>query len=275
MLSNKSERTMPSVVSTAIDEAPIRRTRTHPSTALRARKAGAMGLKLYAHLDSMSVRLLTAAAPRAGMPVWGHAWVQPTSVMEQSTAGMDGLLYGKGHFKIGDDEAAILEFRPPECRYWSFQIMNDFWETQEFDLRQTSLNGHQGRLDPDGVFRGVIAVNDPGVPNWLDPVGHGNGLICARVLYPKSTPEVTIRTVPLTRGELGLLQAFLRAPQQVLSREQLLAASRLHAEEVYDRSIDVQILRLRRKLEPDPSNPTLIRTERGIGYVFAAAAEAG
>ena len=116
-----------------------------------------------------------------------------------STAGMDGLLYGKGHFKIGDDEAAILEFRPPECRYWSFQIMNDFWETQEFDLRQTSLNGHQGRLDPDGVFRGVIAVDDPGVPNWLDPVGHRNGLICARVLYPKSTPEVTIRTVPLTR----------------------------------------------------------------------------
>jgi hypothetical protein len=114
-----------------------------------------------------------------------------------STAGMDGLLYGKGHFTIAEDQAAILEFRPPDCRYWSIQIMNDFWESQEFDVRQTSLNGHQARLDPDGVFRGVISVNDPGVPNWLDPVGHRNGLICARVLYPKSTPEVTIRTVPL------------------------------------------------------------------------------
>jgi hypothetical protein len=116
-----------------------------------------------------------------------------------STAGMDGLLYGKGHFTLADDQAAILEFRPPECRYWSFQIMNDFWESQEFDLRQTSLNGHQARLDPDGVFRGVISVSDPGVPNWLDPVGHRNGLICARVLYPSATPEVTIRTVPLAR----------------------------------------------------------------------------
>ncbi|HEY7504373.1 MAG TPA: amidohydrolase family protein [Gemmatimonadales bacterium] len=61
-----------------------------------ARKAGAMGLKLYAHLDSMSVRLLTAAAHRAGMPVWGHAWVQPASVMEQSTAGMDGVVHAAG-----------------------------------------------------------------------------------------------------------------------------------------------------------------------------------
>jgi DNA-binding response OmpR family regulator len=76
--------------------------------------------------------------------------------------------------------------------------------------------------------------------------------------------------LPLTNGEFNLLVAFLRAPQQVLSREQLLAASRVHDEEVYDRSIDVQILRLRRKLEENPSEPRLIRTERGAGYVFTA-----
>jgi DNA-binding response OmpR family regulator len=77
-------------------------------------------------------------------------------------------------------------------------------------------------------------------------------------------------SVGLTLGEFSLLTALLRAPQQVLSREQLLAATRLHEEEVYDRSIDVQILRLRRKLEIDPSAPKLIRTERGMGYVFDA-----
>jgi two-component system OmpR family response regulator len=77
----------------------------------------------------------------------------------------------------------------------------------------------------------------------------------------------------LTAGEFNLLSAFLRSPQQVLSREQLLAASRLHDEEVLDRSIDISILRLRRKLEADPSEPRLIRTERGAGYVFAAPVE--
>jgi DNA-binding response OmpR family regulator len=56
----------------------------------------------------------------------------------------------------------------------------------------------------------------------------------------------------------------------VLSRDQLLAATRVHGDEVYDRSVDVQILRLRRKLEADPSAPELIKTERGMGYVFAA-----
>lgn len=113
-----------------------------------------------------------------------------------SSAGMDGLHYGKGHFELGEREAVILEFRPPECRYWSFQVMNCFWESQEFDVRQTSLNGHQGRLDPDGVFRAVISVDDPGVWNWLDPVGHRNGLVCARVLYPATPPEVLLRVVP-------------------------------------------------------------------------------
>ena len=60
----------------------------------------------------------------------------------------------------------------------------------------------------------------------------------------------------------------------MLSREQLLAATRLHDEEVYDRSIDVQILRLRRKLEIDPSAPELIKTERGAGYLFTAPVQA-
>lgn len=77
-------------------------------------------------------------------------------------------------------------------------------------------------------------------------------------------------SVGLTIGEFSLLSAFLRSPQQVLSREQLLGATHLHDEEVFDRSIDVQILRLRRKLEADPSAPDLIKTERGAGYVFAA-----
>jgi two-component system OmpR family response regulator len=79
--------------------------------------------------------------------------------------------------------------------------------------------------------------------------------------------------VPLTAGEFNLLIAFLRSPHHVLNREQLLAASRVHDEEVFDRSIDVQILRLRRKLEANPSEPTLIRTERGAGYVLAAEVE--
>jgi two-component system OmpR family response regulator len=73
----------------------------------------------------------------------------------------------------------------------------------------------------------------------------------------------------LTKGEYALLVAFLDSPQRTLTREQLLQATRIH-EDIFDRSIDVQVLRLRRKLETDPSAPDLIRTERGAGYIFTA-----
>ena len=79
--------------------------------------------------------------------------------------------------------------------------------------------------------------------------------------------------VDLTNGEFSLLAAFLASPQRTLSRDQLLELSRLHNAEVYDRSIDVQILRLRRKIEADPAHPRFIVTQRGAGYVFDAAVE--
>ena len=75
--------------------------------------------------------------------------------------------------------------------------------------------------------------------------------------------------VDLTKGEFSLLTAFLSSPMRVLARDQLLELSRLHNAEVYDRSIDIQILRLRRKIEADPSRPAFIKTERGAGYVFS------
>ncbi len=78
------------------------------------------------------------------------------------------------------------------------------------------------------------------------------------------------RTIPLSNGEFSLLTVFLSAPRRVLTRDQLLDSSRLHNDEVYDRSIDVQILRLRRKIEANPATPMLIVTERGAGYLLNA-----
>jgi len=79
-------------------------------------------------------------------------------------------------------------------------------------------------------------------------------------------------SVFLTKGEYNLLNAFLEAPQRPLQREHLLRATRLH-EDIFDRSIDVQVLRLRRKLEPQPNVPRMIETLRGVGYIFTQAVE--
>jgi two-component system OmpR family response regulator len=77
----------------------------------------------------------------------------------------------------------------------------------------------------------------------------------------------------LSNGEFSLLAAFCGSAQRVLSRDQLMNLSRLHNAEVYDRTVDVQIVRLRRKIEADPAHPRLIVTERGAGYIFAAPVE--
>lgn len=79
-------------------------------------------------------------------------------------------------------------------------------------------------------------------------------------------------TIRLSKVEYALLLAFLEAPQRPLTREQLLQATRVH-DDIYDRAIDAQVLRLRRKLELDPRVPRIIQTERGVGYIFAVSVE--
>jgi DNA-binding response OmpR family regulator len=81
------------------------------------------------------------------------------------------------------------------------------------------------------------------------------------------------KTVELTKGEFNLLAALLAAPQRILTRDQLLESSRVYDNEVYDRSIDVQVLRLRRKIESEPRQPRYIVTERGVGYIFNSPVE--
>lgn len=75
--------------------------------------------------------------------------------------------------------------------------------------------------------------------------------------------------IELSSGEFDLLVAFVRNPQCTLSRDQLLDLTHGRPLEPFDRSVDVQVSRLRRKIETNPGNPTLIKTVRGIGYTFA------
>jgi two-component system OmpR family response regulator len=76
------------------------------------------------------------------------------------------------------------------------------------------------------------------------------------------------QAVRLSNGEFSLLVVLLGAPQRILSRDQILDMSRLHGDDVYNSTVNTQILRLRRKIEKDPARPGYIHTERGAGYVF-------
>ena len=92
---------------------------------------------------------------------------------------------------------------------------------------------------------------------------------CSLDLKSRTLSDDRGREVPITAMEFDLLRVFVERPRQVLSRDQLLSLTRNREWEPFDRSIDIRIGRLRRKIEPDPSGePRCIRTVRNAGYMF-------
>lgn len=108
--------------------------------------------------------------------------------------------YWVGMFRLAPGAALILETDiPRQHAYWNVQLNDELWNAVEFVYRQSSLNGHQARLDGDGRFRAVIALEDPGVPNWLDPGGAQQGMLIGRWYKADSLPVPTLISVPLAR----------------------------------------------------------------------------
>lgn len=100
-----------------------------------------------------------------------------------------------GHYDLGPDEALIVEVKPAPAVYWSLHAGNFFWESLDYAARHTSLNNHQAVLDDDGVFRAVIAHRDPGVPNWIDTLGHTRGPLLFRWVVAEHGPAAKTRIV--------------------------------------------------------------------------------
>jgi two-component system OmpR family response regulator len=148
-------------------------------------------------------------------------------------------------------------------RVVGLELGADDYVTKPFGLRELVAR-----------VRAVLRRQEAGPPTWQRTTERRRsafgGWQLDRRLYRLTAPDGSV--TPLTKGEYGLLVAFLDAPLRPLTREYLVQATRTH-EDVFDRSIDVQILRLRRRLEADPSDPRIIQTARGIGYIFALPVE--
>jgi hypothetical protein len=102
---------------------------------------------------------------------------------------------GTCYFRLADDEALLVTVRPPTAKYWSFSVCNFWLESLDYAHHQSSLNGQQAYIDADGLFRAVITRDDPGIPNWLDTVGHREGSLIYRWNLADSAPVPEIRVV--------------------------------------------------------------------------------
>lgn len=176
--------------------------------------------------------------------------------------GEDGMQLARQLRERSDVPVIILTGKRDEAdRVMGLEIAADDYMTKPFSNREL-LARIRAVLRRYQVRRDVSAPARDAKRRAYRFAGWELSLLVRRLTDPDG------RRVELSNGEFNLLLALCEAPQRVLSRDQLLELSRLHGAEVYDRSIDVQVLRLRRKIEVDASAPRLIRTERGVGYRF-------
>ena len=125
-------------------------------------------------------------------------------------------VYWPACFQLDDGEALIIETELPEQRpYWNIQLNDPLFNALEYVYRLSSLNSHTAKISSDGKFRAVIALTDPGVPNWLDPAGYKEGGIYGRWFDCDTNPTPIIKRVPLAE-----LRRHLPADTPVITPEQ-------------------------------------------------------
>lgn len=99
------------------------------------------------------------------------------------------------YWKLPRDEALIIRVRPPQAQYWAVEFGNYWWETMDYRYRLSSTNCHHAVLEEDGELLVVVAHDDPGLPNWLDPSGHTEGYVTVRWMLADHYPVPQCRQV--------------------------------------------------------------------------------
>ncbi len=140
----------------------------------------------------------------------------------------------------------------------------DDYITKPFEMRE--LSARIKAVLRRSKTNAPAAAPVPAQDNAPLPNLHFNGWTLDRARYQLFDPEMI--SADLTTGEFRLLEALLAAPNRTLSRERLFELTREGHFDVYDRAIDIQIARIRKKLNDDPKSPELIKTVRGVGYMF-------
>lgn len=115
----------------------------------------------------------------------------------QGAWGDPNQIFRHGYYDLADDEALLIEFTPPDCFYWNFQIDNRWMESLDYRWLSVTVNAHTATYEPDGSVRIVVADRDPGVGNWMDTAGHRHGAMGLRWNQAKQDVAPTVRVVAL------------------------------------------------------------------------------
>lgn len=194
-------------------------------------------------------------------------------VLDIAMPGEDGLSVARWLRGRGDDVGIVMLTAAAEVvdRVVGLEVGADDYVAKPFDLREllARLRAVLRRRASANAAPAEPAPAEPPPPGRRVRMGRNRLDLDMRRLFGPDGREV-----PLVASEFELLRAFAERPGRTLSRETLLDLAHPHGEEHFDRSIDVRITRIRRKIETEPSHPSVIRTVRGLGYVFDPDADA-
>jgi hypothetical protein len=113
--------------------------------------------------------------------------------------GVEFQSYWPAAFEFSPGEALIVETElPEEYSYWNLQLNDPFFNAVDYVYRLSCTNSHYAKLSSDGKFRAVVALEDPGVPNWLDTAGYTEGTLWGRWFDCSSAPTPTLKRVPFS-----------------------------------------------------------------------------
>jgi hypothetical protein len=115
--------------------------------------------------------------------------------LSSERSGMRGQIYCMGNFACATDEAVIVEFARPKARFWTVGLANWYWQSLDYETRQSSLNMTQATVDDDETVRMVITHDDAGIANWLDPCGQTSGTLIIRCLLAEESISPTITRI--------------------------------------------------------------------------------
>jgi len=118
--------------------------------------------------------------------------------VSNAAGGDPNIIYYHSHWALADDEALLIEVLPPVCEHWNFQLNNYWMESLDYQHFRIHTNKYLAHYEVDQSIRIIVAHRDPGLPNWINTVGHQSGTMCFRWIKAQQHPQPKTSVVKLS-----------------------------------------------------------------------------
>lgn len=174
---------------------------------------GAVGMPGSISPKQLDEGLNTASLFVAGAPMlfskWAKGFQRHTNQLPlfdpeiSNAAGGDArIFYYHSHWKLDENQAMVINVKPPKCDTWNFQLNNYWMESLDYRYFNICINSHTAKINPDGTVTVIVAHENPGNDNWIETAGHNEGTMCWRWYRPEADVPKSLDVQVVNTSEL-------------------------------------------------------------------------